>query len=129
MFVQRITFGGSLNEAIEEAQEEGFNVTLHQLPQWITTFFSALSKLPNRLKSTLPDVYAHAEAIADSKGKSSGSATSYVLQQAEAEFVFTAISELIVICIEPVGLINDGLLRRDQDADALDIDTNFSAAA
>ena len=26
MFVQRITFGGSLNEAIGEAQKEGFNV-------------------------------------------------------------------------------------------------------
>ena len=116
MFVQRITFGGSLNEAIGEAHKEGFNVALHQLPQWITTFASALSKLPDRLKSTLPDMYAHAEAIAHTKGKSSGSAMSYVLQQAEAEFLYTAISELKGMCIEPVGLIHD-------DADALHIDT------
>jgi hypothetical protein len=75
------------------------------------------------LKSILPDVYAHAEAIADSKGKSSGSATSYVLQQAEAEFVYTAISELKPMSIEPLGLIHDGLLLRGEDADALGIDT------
>jgi hypothetical protein len=48
---------------------------------------------------------------------------SYVLQQAEAEFVYTAISELKAMCIEPLGLIHDGLLLRSEDADALHIDT------
>jgi hypothetical protein len=98
-------------------------VALHRLPQRITIFASALSKLPDRLKNTLPDVYAYAEAIAHSKGKSSGSAMSYVLQQVEAEFVYTAISELKAMCIEPLGLTHDGLLLRSEDVDALHIDT------
>jgi hypothetical protein len=121
VFVQRVTFGGRLEDAVREARGMGFGVSYGALPAWITAFAKALAELPKRLEAAVPDVYADANAVARAKGKGSGSAMSYVLQQAEAEFVVRTVQELRSRGVKPQELIHDGLLLRSGDADALDV--------
>jgi len=67
VFVQRVTVGGKLQDAVREVGETGFVVSSGALPSWIKAFAKAPAELPERLEAAAPDVYADASAVRRAK--------------------------------------------------------------
>lgn len=126
-FFQRLSFGGSLEEACKEVEGEKGTSIGRNYPTILKLFAQSAAKLPRKLKGKFPEAFGFALSISEEvKEKPEAlkwaSAMGLFLQHVEAEVAWLAIATLPERGIEVSALIHDGLLLRREDADAINID-------